>query len=485
MAAVPATAPGPPAPPGCEMRHSKTKGFGLYACAPCPAGQQVFPDEPLFVMQHTGNRRVVAACAKCCRFIGSLQTQLEVVFNEPRFAPLLAGISDSVRAWEVDLAARGATAVAGIRCSQGCGEMYCSEACRDAHFQHSHNLLCTGPITQEDHPLIQFKYHAIEHSDTLLLLAQVISHLINRAKAAGGGAAATQGLMAELLGFCHAPFRDACRPPPGRGKDAEFYSHADALVNKGAMLLKQALEIHAPVEVGAIFESGAAFFSEVLGMFEYNNIDVEVPTPIGNLFFERASTLAAAAQAGNAAAATELQVLEKILREKEWVMRCVWGEETTGNFAADGLANPEDTTDGDAAMASENVQVDAEGYNPVVARTAMTEAQLAVDKMTLEELIMAPWPSLHGTALYASVARINHSCDPNTKIEFPFNSACLQAVALKQINPGEEISISYIRQDVDVKYRKQQLLEYGFVCNCERCLREDSGEVRKANKRLK
>ena len=45
------------------------------------------------------------------------------------------------------------------------------EACRDAHFQQCHNLLCVGPLRAED-PLLRFKYHALEHADTLLLAAQ-------------------------------------------------------------------------------------------------------------------------------------------------------------------------------------------------------------------------------------------------------------------------------------------------------------------------
>ena len=101
MAVVPQGGPGgPPAPAGCEVRAANPpKGFGLFACAPCPAYSNLFtedtfgqfwtvldsfPDlfpffssdgigmafgitlghppfscqEPLFAMQHSGNRRV-------------------------------------------------------------------------------------------------------------------------------------------------------------------------------------------------------------------------------------------------------------------------------------------------------------------------------------------------------------------------------------------------------------------------------------------
>merc|ERR1711957_5871 len=178
--------------------------------------------------------------------------------------------------------------------TQGCGEVYCSEACRAAHFTHSHNLLCSGPIASEEHPLIRFKYHALEHADTLILAAQVIAFIINRAKAGGGGIQITKNLMQEMLQFCHAPFRDACRAPPGRGKDQRFLETTDKLISDAAMWLQQAMAIHAPEETAALFEAGPAFLSEIMGLFDYNNLDVEVNSPLGKFFLDRAASLVAA-----------------------------------------------------------------------------------------------------------------------------------------------------------------------------------------------
>ncbi|CAE8646434.1 unnamed protein product, partial [Polarella glacialis] len=421
----------------------------------------------------------VAACAKCCGFVGSVQAQLEVIFGEARFAPLLAALGGLPQRWQESA---GAGSGSAVRCAQGCGEIYCSEACRDAHLQHSHNLLCTGPLDREDHPLLQFKYHALEHADTLLLAAQVFAFLINRAKATGGGAQATETLMRELLCFCHAPFREACRAPPGRAKDAEFYAHTDGVVNHAAGLLRAALEPHAPQEVAALFQGGNLFFSEVLGMFEYNNIDVEVASPLGAIFISRAQALVAASTSDPQAAA-ELQQLEALVREKEWVMRCVWGEETTGIYGDD-----EDLAKEGAQLLADDVDT-AMGDDPVqdqkVATAAMADARIQVSQMTLEQVLKAAWPSLHGTGFFSSVARMNHSCAPNMKIEFPSNSACLTATSILNVAAGEELCISYIDQEADVQTRRRRLLEYGFTCSCSRCLEEDSMALRKAQKRLK
>lgn len=480
---------GPPVPSGFEVRSSTLKGYGLFSTQAYNGSSPLFSDEPIFVMQHTGNRRVVAACANCCAYVGSLKAQLEAIFGEPRFAPLLNEVAGMVHDWEASIAGASGTSCssAGVRCSQGCMELYCSEACRDAHFRHSHNLLCTGPITSNEHPLIQFKYHALEHADTLLLAAQVLAHLVNRAKAMGGGTEVMQRLMSEALCFCHAPFRDACRPPPGRGKDAEFLAHTDGLVNRAAELLKLTFDMHAPAESAALFANGAAFYSEVLGMFEYNNIDVDIPSPMGSLFLARAKALDIAARSGSAdspRAAAELELLQKLLREKEWVMGCVWGEETTGNFGAD-VAIEQATPDEENAAMKILEGMDASGHCPKMASSAMEETKAKVNAMSFVQLLQAQWPSLHGCALYATVARANHSCEPNSRIDFPGNSARLVATSLSPIMAGQELVISYIRQDANVQERKQQLIEYGFVCSCPKCVREDSSEVRKASRRLK
>jgi hypothetical protein len=322
----------------------------------------------------------------------------------------------------------------------------------------------------------------LEHADTLLLAAQVMSYIINRAKANGGGREVTRGLIAELLQFCHAPFRDACRAPPGRGKDQHFLETTDRLIAEGAILLQQTFALHAPEETAALFEEGPRFLSELLGSFEYNNIDVEVNSPLGQFFLQRARNLVAAGPLQGGPVAQELSLLEMFLREKEWVMRCTWGEETTGIFGDDGDVDA--MADADNSM-PEGTDQDDDAVDAQVANTAMAEAREVVSKMTMEQLVEAKWPNFHGTGLFASVARMNHSCEPNMKVDFPGNSAKLRAFALRPMNAGDELCISYIEQGADVQTRRRQLLEYGFTCVCDKCLREDSVATRKAGKRLK
>ena len=67
---------------------------------------------------------------------------------------------------------------------------------------------------------------------------------------------------------------------------------------------------------------------------------------------------------------------------------------------------------------------------------------------------------------------INHSCEPNAKILFPFADHRCLAYALRDIAPGEQLTISYIRQSDPLEKRTKALKEYGFQCICQKCNRE-------------
>ena len=54
-------------------------------------------------------------------------------------------------------------------------------------------------------------------------------------------------------------------------------------------------------------------------------------------------------------------------------------------------------------------------------------------------------------------------------------------VALREIEPGEELFITYTNPRVPLENRRQHLLEWGFgTCDCSRCLMEEKDPNRKA-----
>lgn len=85
------------------------------------------------------------------------------------------------------------------------------------------------------------------------------------------------------------------------------------------------------------------------------------------------------------------------------------------------------------------------------------------------------YPPLDGTAFYSLICRINHSCDPNVRVTYtccPQRGLLATLVALKPIQPGEELVQSYIDQFKGLAARQKALKDYGFVCKCAKCAAE-------------
>lgn len=79
-----------------------------------------------------------------------------------------------------------------------------------------------------------------------------------------------------------------------------------------------------------------------------------------------------------------------------------------------------------------------------------------------------------GVALYTLQSSANHSCSPNAEINFRHNNFRLSLVAVKDIEPNEEICISYLGEDdLDRSRhtRRKILMEnYIFACECPKCI---------------
>jgi len=75
-----------------------------------------------------------------------------------------------------------------------------------------------------------------------------------------------------------------------------------------------------------------------------------------------------------------------------------------------------------------------------------------------------------GSALYPTIARVNHACSPNARQEHDDLTHVERLVATKDIEVGEEISISYIDNRKTTQERRELLsTAYGFHCVCDMC----------------
>lgn len=84
-----------------------------------------------------------------------------------------------------------------------------------------------------------------------------------------------------------------------------------------------------------------------------------------------------------------------------------------------------------------------------------------------------------GVALYSLQSTCNHSCTPNAEPTFLHNNHRLSLAAIKDIEEGEEIFISYLDEcmlDRSRHSRRKELMKnYLFACKCPKC-EEQAGD---------
>jgi len=64
---------------------------------------------------------------------------------------------------------------------------------------------------------------------------------------------------------------------------------------------------------------------------------------------------------------------------------------------------------------------------------------------------------------------MNHSCEPNCIVNFGRDSEVV-INALRDIESGEELLISYVVETAPYEERQFELKSYGFECICKKCV---------------
>ncbi|SCU83467.1 LAMI_0C03334g1_1 [Lachancea mirantina] len=74
--------------------------------------------------------------------------------------------------------------------------------------------------------------------------------------------------------------------------------------------------------------------------------------------------------------------------------------------------------------------------------------------------------------IYTIFSHVNHSCEPNVRYEIDPHWG-LKVYARKPITIGEELFVSYVNPLHGLMLRRRELrVNWGFICNCPRCLKE-------------
>merc|ERR1712205_120655 len=75
-------------------------------------------------------------------------------------------------------------------------------------------------------------------------------------------------------------------------------------------------------------------------------------------------------------------------------------------------------------------------------------------------------PRFDGFGLAATVAAMNHSCEPNVEVDCVTDTE-LVATMLRDVAAGEELFICYIDETLPRGARQRSLMQsHGFTCRC-------------------
>ncbi|CAM9352257.1 unnamed protein product [Choristocarpus tenellus] len=420
-------------------------------------------------MQSLPNTQDVLVCRNCLAFIGDIITHLELLAGVPRNECVGNFLHRQSKAPKVCTQRDGLPGVFGgvYECPGGCGEVYCSPSCTDEHFTRCHGLLCVGPVPEEEamtHPLVAFRVHAMKTNEIFLLVAEVVCQVVSTFLNNGDVFKAQEAFR----DFVQEPWWDVA--VAREGDTAALPSTLAQLCEESSAFLRSALPPFPEFEKILCKEA----FGRVVGMFEQNNVGVRVASPL-----EEAITLALnVAEDNSVVAGLILEVhslLEMVLEDSEDEdVDCCLKESSS-----DPLEEKECWSGGSLKVEDRGPDSPGDTFKSAV------ESLPKCLKQASDEVFQP----LDGTALYSLICCMNHSCLPNCIVRYPdrmskdmFGSGRSEnkslpmvaaVIATQDIEEGEELCQSYVDNNLALYERRALLEDYGFLCNCLRCLEEE------------
>ncbi|KAJ8112428.1 hypothetical protein OPT61_g5199 [Boeremia exigua] len=142
------------------------------------------------------------------------------------------------------------------------------------------------------------------------------------------------------------------------------------------------------------------------------------------------------------------------------------------------------------AQVTELVRREYENLSPDAQEEVMslTYHATAVEEATMDKLGIIFRTNAYNTddqiGLFPKIARINHSCRPNTSYYWSNKLNRRVVYASRKIKKGEEFFVSYIGLLSTHEERQKRLNRYGFKCTCEACAAKQSIKVASDQRRV-
>lgn len=235
-----------------------------------------------------------------------------------------------------------------------------------------------------------------------------------------------------------------------------------------AQYLKQADGGHELIDQILSFE----FYSLVCGVLENNDQSIDIQSPLQLYLKQLAADREAFSEVDREKAWSMLKPLANRIvamqREDDDVDGDVDGDEPLEMEIEDG--------ENDEVMMEESEARETsccchdhghDGHHHHHHEDELVDLQSAIDH---EPYV---FPPCQGLGMFALEATTNHSCVPNCIVKYELDNS-MKLIALRDIEPGEELTHSYIEESAPIEQRREELKSYGFVCDCSKCVQEQA-----------
>ncbi|KAL1345740.1 hypothetical protein HN51_019443 [Arachis hypogaea] len=444
------------------VKQDANFGKGVFAAMDFSDGDLVLRDQMLVGSQHSFNKIDCFVCSFCFRFIGSIELQigrrlylqglrdseshgcdvgssssLSKNFHEMDSSsededqgthqcgsgsskdkiPLPEGVVESLMNGQLNLPfSKEFSLPPVVPCLGGCGEAYyCSTSCAEADWESSHSLLCTGERSDPAHreALLKFNKHANETNDIFILAAKAISSTILRYR--------------KLKANCH------------EGK-MKYDTSGDSNSYNASLLL----EAWRPISMG----HKRRWWDCVALPDDIDSSDED---------------------------SFRMQIKELAFKSLQLLKKAIFDKECEPLFSLDIYGHI-------IGMFEQN-NLDLVVASPVEDYFLYIDDLKNPDKEEAEKITQPILDALgedysvccQGTAFFPLQSCMNHSCSPNAKAFKRDEDRDGQAtiIAVRPIRKGEEITISYVDEDLPFEERQASLADYGFRCRCPKCIEEE------------
>ena len=523
------------------QRHAtdEKRGRCLVATDEIQKAQLIFLERPVIAMQSIGNSHEgVLVCSYCMAFCGRPKQALDVASDPTLLMEIATTNGDSDGDGDGDDGLNN-SAIEDKHtihcCSHKCGHIYCSRECQQDDWEWGgHQELCTGTIPEQEmdtnsigkedeipsmHPLLQFKMHARETNEIFLLVATWLVRILK------------QNLPYYDDDSMHDhPYTDfqmnawwdvkttelLAQPGDRTSSIAEAKSLElilKELCSESHSFLSQALLLNQQDdEVVCSFNNSPWLtplgMARLVGSLEQNCLgirrkhalqhDIMNDTDLRHgLHTELIQCLEEAGLIGDEEDESEADDDDKCgddeCHDDECNdTKCDDAKYDDNNDVHTDNRNhnrnnkddvDDDVDNNDNDNNDDGVDDDSGMKKGVVSEYSHDEIADFFAGLTTDDEWYDFIRPLDGISHYSTATKMNHSCDPNVILVYetrgwgrdhPLVAYC---VALRDIAQGEELTISYITSEDPYEKRQADLANYGFICTCSKCSRENDDTI--------